>query len=165
MPSPTSRQSCVTNSLTENIRSRPNLLSGNSSGNRHGPCVTLFMAPAKGKSAKLNSHYGINSGGIVCFNKVAVMKEWSFLNASYIPALTAYEYRGYIISAWARPESTNAYTSVGIVYDRGRFGTIIQIQRIEDELFETKEQAEQHGLELCKEWIDKQKPEFNRRVG
>jgi len=121
------------------------------------------MAPAK--SAKLNSHYGINSGGIVCLNKVAVMKEWSFLNGSYIPALTAYEYRGYIISAWARPESTNGSTSVGIVYDRGQFGTIIQVQRIEGELFETKEQAEQHGVELCKEWIDKQKPEFNRRVG
>ena len=28
MPSPTLRQSCVTNPLTENIRSRPNLLSG-----------------------------------------------------------------------------------------------------------------------------------------
>ena len=93
------------------------------------------------------------------------MKEWSFLNGSYIPALTAYEYRGYIISAWARPESTNGSTSVGIVYDRGQFGTIIQVQRIEGELFETKEQAEQHGIELCKEWIDKQKPEFNRRVG
>ena len=93
------------------------------------------------------------------------MKEWSFLNRSYIPALTAYEYRGYIISAWARPESTNGSTSVGIVYDRDQFGTIIQVQRIEGELFETKEQAEQHGVELCKEWIDKQKPEFNRRVG
>jgi hypothetical protein len=54
---------------------------------------------------------------------------------------------------------------VGIVYDRGQFGTIIQVQRIEGELFETKKQAEQHGVELCKEWIDKQKPEFNRRVG
>jgi len=107
--------------------------------------------PAKGKSAKLNSHYGINSGGIVCFNKVAVMKEWSFLNANYIPALTAYEYRGYIISAWARPESTNGSTSVGIVYERDRLGSIIQVQRIVGELFETKEQAEQHGVELCKE--------------
>jgi hypothetical protein len=123
------------------------------------------MAPAKGKSAKLNSHYGINSGGIVCFNKNAVMKECSFLNDSYIPVLTAYEYRGYIISAWSRPESTNGSTSIGIVYERGQFGSIIQVQRIEGELFETKEQAEQHGVELCKEWIDKQKPEFNRRVG
>ena len=123
------------------------------------------MAVAKGKSAKLNSHYGINSGGIVCLNKNAVMNEGSFLNASYIPALTAYEYRGYIISAWARPESTNGSTSVGIVYERGQFGSIIQVQRIEGEYFETKEQAEQHGLELCNEWIDNQKPESYRRVG
>ena len=42
---------------------------------------------------------------------------------------------------------------------------MIQVQRIEGKLFESKEQAEQHGIELCKEWIDKQKPEFNRRVG
>jgi hypothetical protein len=86
------------------------------------------MAPAKGKSAKLNSHYGINSGGIVCLNRVTVMKECSFLNASVIPALTAYEYRGYIISAWARPESTNGSTSVGIVYEQGQFGSIIQVR-------------------------------------
>src|SRR5262245_27588330 len=123
------------------------------------------MSPAKGKSAKLNSHYGINSGRIVCFYKAAVMKEWSFVNGNYIPALTAYEYRGYIISAWARPESTNGSTSVGIVYEWGQFGSIIQVHRIEGECFETKEQAEQHGLELCKEWIDKQQPELNRRVG
>jgi hypothetical protein len=93
------------------------------------------------------------------------MKEYSFLNASYIPALTAYEYRGYIISAWARPESTNGFTSVAIVYERSQFGSVIQVQRIEGALFETKERAEQHGLGLCKEWIDKQKAEFNRRVG
>jgi hypothetical protein len=123
------------------------------------------MVHPKGKSAKLNSHYGINSGGVVCLNKVAVMKEWSFLNDSYIPVLTAYEYRGYIISAWARPESTNSSTSIGIVYVRGQFGSMIQVQRIEGKLFETKEQAEQHGIGLCKEWIDKQKPEFYRRVG
>jgi hypothetical protein len=81
----------------------------------------------------------------------------AFLNSSFIPALIAYEYRGYIISAWARPEPTNGYTSVGIVYDRGQFGTIIQVQRIEGKLFESQEQAEQDGVELCKEWVDKQK--------
>ena len=112
------------------------------------------MSPAKGESAKLNSHYGINSGGIVWFNKDTVMKESCFLNDSCIPALTAYEYRGYIISAWARPESTNGSTSVGIVYERGQFGSIIQVQRIEGELFETKEQTDQHGRQLCKDWID-----------
>jgi hypothetical protein len=32
-------------------------------------------------------------------------------------------------------------------------------------LFQSKEQAERHGRNLCKEWIDKQQPEFNHRVG
>jgi hypothetical protein len=85
------------------------------------------------------------------------MKVYSLLNGSHIPALTAYEYRGYLISAWARPEFTNGSTSVGIVCKRNQFGSIIRVQRIEGELFESKEQAEQHGLELCKEWIDKQR--------
>ena len=96
------------------------------------------MAPAKAESAKFNSHYGINSGGMFCFTKNAVMKECSFLNGRYIPALTAYEYRGYIICAWARPESTNGFTSVGIVFERGQFGSIIQVQRIEAACFKTK---------------------------
>jgi hypothetical protein len=83
------------------------------------------------------------------------MKQRDFLG-HFSPALTVYEYRDYIISAWARPEFTNGATSIGIVYKRGEFGSIIQVQRIEGELFETKEQAEQHGIELCKEWIDNQ---------
>ena len=85
------------------------------------------------------------------------MKECSFLNGSYIPALIAYEYRGYFISAWARPEFTNGSTSVGIVYKRNQRGSIIQVQRIEGELFESEEQAEQHAVMLCREWIDKQR--------
>jgi hypothetical protein len=84
------------------------------------------------------------------------MKDCSFINGSVIPALTAYEYGGYIIGAWARPEFTNGSTSVGIVYERGQLGSVIQVKRIVGELFESKEQAEQHGLELCKGWIDKQ---------
>ena len=81
----------------------------------------------------------------------------AFLNSSSIPALTAYEYRDHIISAWARPEFTNGSTSVGIVYERGQFGSIIQVKRIEGRSFESKEEAELHGLELCKDWIDKQR--------
>jgi hypothetical protein len=82
-----------------------------------------------------------------------------------IPSLSFYEYGGFVIGAWATPEATNGFTAVGIVYDRDEFGSIIQVQRIEGELFETKEQAEQREVELCKEWVDKQEPEFNRRVG
>lgn len=84
------------------------------------------------------------------------MKECPFLNVGCIPALTAYEYRGHIISAWARPELTEGFTSIGIVHKRQQPGAMIQVQRIEGRLFESKELAEQGGLELCKEWLDKQ---------
>jgi hypothetical protein len=73
-----------------------------------------------------------------------------------IPSLTFYEYRGYVIGAWARPELTKGYTSIGVVYKRDKFGSLIRVRRIEGKLLESKEQAEQHGVELCKEWIDKQ---------
>jgi hypothetical protein len=122
-------------------------------GNRHGPCVMRFMARAKKKSADVKAHYGFNSGEVV-FSQAAVMRKCSSLSGNYNPPLTAYEYRGYIISAWARPKLTNGCTSVGVVYERGQFRSPIQLQRIEGELFDTKEHAEEHGLELCKEWID-----------
>ena len=83
------------------------------------------------------------------------MKEYFFPNGSFIPGLTAYEYKGYIICAWARPESTNGSHVVGIVYTRGHLGSILQVKRIEGKLFGSKEQAEQDGVELCKEWVDK----------
>jgi hypothetical protein len=85
------------------------------------------------------------------------MKEYSFPNDSFIPGLAAHEYKGCIICAWARPEFTSGSTSVGIVYTRGQLGSIIQVKRIEGKLFGSKEEAEQDGLELCKEWVDKQK--------
>jgi hypothetical protein len=70
-----------------------------------------------------------------------------------IPSLTFNEYRGYVIGAWARPELTKGSTSIGVVYKRDKFGSLIQVKRIEGKLFATKEQAEQHGVELCKEWL------------
>jgi hypothetical protein len=66
-----------------------------------------------------------------------------------------YEYRGYVIAGWARPELTKGSTSIGVVYKRDKFGSLIRVHRIEGKLFENKEQAEQHGKELCKDWIDK----------
>ena len=82
-----------------------------------------------------------------------------------IPSLTFYEYRGYVIGGWARPELTKGSTSIGVVYKRDKFGSLIQVHRIEGTLYESyesKEQAEQHGVELCKEWIDRS-PEFSPR--
>jgi hypothetical protein len=73
-----------------------------------------------------------------------------------IPSLTFHEYRDYVIAGWARPELTKDSTSIGVVYKRDKFGSLIQVHRIEGRLFKDKEQAEQHGIELCKEWIDKE---------
>jgi hypothetical protein len=53
---------------------------------------------------------------------------------------TAYEYRNYVISAWARAELKNGFTSVGIVYKERRPGSFSRIKRIEGELFESKGQ-------------------------
>jgi len=80
----------------------------------------------------------------------------SFLKTDSIPTVMASEYKGYYISAWARPEFTNGYTSVGIVSKQSRLDSFVQVQRIEGSFFHIKDEAEQHGLELCKEWIDKQ---------
>ena len=55
----------------------------------------------------------------------------------------------------ARPELAKGSTSVGVVFKQDKFGSMIQVQRIEGKLFENKKQAEQHGVELCKDWIDK----------
>ena len=74
-----------------------------------------------------------------------------------IPSLTFYEYRGYVIAGWARPELTKGCTSIGVVYKQDKFGSLIQVHRIEGKLFESKEQAEQYGIELCKEWIDERR--------
>ena len=79
-----------------------------------------------------------------------------FVGDSTVSALTAYEYRGYIITVWARPELTHGSTSIGIVYKGSQLGSISQVQRIEGKLFERKEQAEQYGVDLCKQWVDEQ---------
>jgi hypothetical protein len=44
--------------------------------------------------------------------------------------------------------------SLGIVCVPGKFGSIVEVQRIDGKNFETTEQAEQHGLELAKQWVD-----------
>ena len=37
----------------------------------------------------------------------------------------------------------------------GRLGSIVEIKRIQGPIFNNKEAAEEHGLKLCKDWIDK----------
>jgi hypothetical protein len=49
------------------------------------------------------------------------------------------------------------YYARGLVFDRDLNQTI-EIKRLESKrrIFKTKQQAEQHGRDLCKAWLDKQ---------
>ena len=59
----------------------------------------------------------------------------------------------------AVPAPENRWYSRGVVFARDLTQTIA-IKRIEatDLTFKSKQQAEKHGLELCKEWIDSKRP-------
>ena len=46
--------------------------------------------------------------------------------------------------------------SLGTVYRNGEVGSIVEIARIEGKIFKTMKEAEAHGLELAKEWVDKE---------
>jgi hypothetical protein len=45
--------------------------------------------------------------------------------------------------------------SLGTVYRNGRAGSIVEVARIEGKIFKTMKEAEAHGLELAREWVDK----------
>lgn len=64
------------------------------------------------------------------------------------------EYKGYYISGSQIPLYMTGSKSLGIVCVSGKFGSIIEVQRIDGKNFETTEQAEEHGLELAKRWVD-----------
>jgi hypothetical protein len=66
-------------------------------------------------------------------------------------------YKGFLISASAVPTFATGFDwySQGIILRPGRLSSIVEIKRIEGPIFNSKEAAEQHGLELCKDWIDK----------
>jgi hypothetical protein len=67
-------------------------------------------------------------------------------------------YKGYPIYGVAVQAPENQWHSRGLVFDRDLNQTI-EIKRIEStaRTFKTKKQAEKYGLELCKDWIDKQR--------
>ena len=43
----------------------------------------------------------------------------------------------------------------GIILRPGRLSSIVEVKRINGPIFNSKEAAEEHALQLCKEWIDK----------
>jgi hypothetical protein len=64
-------------------------------------------------------------------------------------------YKGYLIRGMAvrvHPNSPD-WRSQGDVFVNSSEGSI-HIKHLEGVIFESKEAAEAHGLELCKEWLD-----------
>ena len=70
---------------------------------------------------------------------------------------TMSRYKEYPIYGVAVPASDKRWCSRGLVFDRDLNQTL-EIKRIEStgRMFRTKKQAEEYGVTLCKDWIDKQ---------
>jgi hypothetical protein len=66
-------------------------------------------------------------------------------------------YKEFMITSSPVPTFATGFDwdSQGIIFRPGRLASIVEIKRIEGPIFNSKEAAEQHGLTLCREWIDK----------
>jgi hypothetical protein len=69
--------------------------------------------------------------------------------------LAMLEYKGYKIDGQSIPMYMDGCESLGTVYIDGRLGSIFEVARIKGKIFKTMEEAEAHGLELAREWVDK----------
>ena len=68
------------------------------------------------------------------------------------------QYKGYPVYGVAVPAPEHGWNSRGLIFDRDLTQTI-EIKRIEcpeDLTFKAKREAEDHGLQLCRDWIDEQ---------
>ena len=64
-------------------------------------------------------------------------------------------YKGYKISGESSQSYMEGCYSLGTVYRNALAGSIVEVPRIEGRIFKTMKEAEAHGLELAKEWVDK----------
>jgi hypothetical protein len=67
-------------------------------------------------------------------------------------------YRGYLIYGKALVIRPEAWRSLGVICAKTSRGSIIEIRHLEGTVFDTREAAEENGLELCKNWLDKNLP-------
>jgi hypothetical protein len=70
------------------------------------------------------------------------------------------EYKGYKISGTSTPIYMEGCESRGSFFKPARAGSIIEVARIEGKAFKTMKEAEAHGLELAREWVDKRRLEL-----
>ena len=69
-------------------------------------------------------------------------------------------YKGYTISGESLPSYMEGCHSFGTVYRNSRAGSIVEVARIEGKIFKTMKEAEAHGLELARQWVDKRSAEL-----
>jgi hypothetical protein len=69
-------------------------------------------------------------------------------------------YKGYLIYGKALLMHPNLQTwrSLGVICAKTSRGSTIEIRHLEGTVFKTREAAEENGLELCKNWLDKNLP-------
>jgi hypothetical protein len=68
-------------------------------------------------------------------------------------------YKGFLIGGSAIPifATEHDWCSQGTIFRASRrLDSIVEIKRIRGPIFSSREAAEEHGLNLCKDWIDKQ---------
>jgi len=68
-------------------------------------------------------------------------------------------YKGFLIDGSAIPifATEHDWCSQGTIFRASRrLDSIVEIKRIRGPIFSSREAAEEHGLKLCKDWIDKQ---------
>jgi hypothetical protein len=74
------------------------------------------------------------------------------------------DHKSYLIQGWALAQADNAFSSYGVVFARKANGAAVRVQSIQGASFQRKEDAEQHGIELCKFWIDEQNQNYAVRL-
>ncbi len=72
--------------------------------------------------------------------------------------------KGYKITGSSTPMYMEGCESLGSVCKPGRSGSVIEVARIEGKIFKTMKEAEAHGLELARDWVDKQTTVQGSRV-
>jgi len=65
-------------------------------------------------------------------------------------------YKGFLIAGSAVPRFATGFDwdAQGIIFCSGRLGSTVEIKRIKGPIVNSKDGAEEHGLKLCKDWID-----------
>ena len=65
--------------------------------------------------------------------------------------------QGFLIDGSAVPNFATGFGwySQGTILVPDRLSSIVEIKRIQGPIFNNKEAAEEYGLQLCKDWIDK----------